>query len=86
MISTLLNLTCTMIVQGRELRLSVEREDADVWRWKIAYDEGQVLDKGFTTTRLAAQVTAQHAFERRVLRAGVNNWKFTGYRWTEVVC
>jgi hypothetical protein len=74
-----------MIVQGRELRLSVQREDADVWRWKIAYADGQVLEKGFMTTRLAAQISVQRAFERRLLRAGVNNWKFTGYRWTEVV-
>jgi hypothetical protein len=79
MASSLLNLTCTVHVQGRDIRLSVELEHADVWRWKIAYEDGQVvLDKGFMTTRIAAQVTVQRAFERRLLRAGVSNWKFTG--------
>lgn len=56
-----------MVVQGRELCLSVQREDADVWRWKITYADGQVLEKGFMTTRLAAQVSVQRAFEGRLL-------------------
>lgn len=48
-------------------------------------EKGRILDQGIMTTRLAAQVTVQRAFEQRLIRAGINKWKFAGYRWTEVV-
>lgn len=72
-----------MAAEGREIRLSVN-QDHDVWHWKIAYaDNGLAIEQGYITTRLAAQVAAQRAFERGMQRAGVSLVDFNGYRWTE---
>ena len=74
-----------MIVQGRDIRLLVEREDDAVWHWKIASEDGHVLSQGVMTTRLATQIAVQRAFERRLQPAGVIDLKFTGYRWIDAV-
>ena len=76
---------CVVDVNGREVHLSVRHEGADVWRWTVLFKDGAILQQGATTTRLAAQVAAQHAFEFRVRRAGIYPENFTGYRWTEAV-
>ena len=74
-----------MIVEDRVIHLSVRSEDDGIWRWKMAFDDGVALDQGIMTTRIAAQVTVQRAFERRLRRAGVPQKQFTGYRWLEEV-
>lgn len=74
-----------MVIRGGDIHQSVRREDHEVWRWKMESEKGRILDQGIMTRRLAAQVTVQRAFEQRLIRAGINKWKFTGYRWTEVV-
>jgi hypothetical protein len=79
------SITCVLDVRGREVHLSVRQEGADIWRWKIQFDKGILLEEGLATTRIAAQVEAQRAFEYRLQRAGVDYFGFTGYRWNEVV-
>jgi hypothetical protein len=76
---------CVLDVGGREVHLSARHEGADVWRWKILFKDGLTLQQGAMTTRLAAQVAAQQAFEYRLGRSGVYLENFTGYRWNEVV-
>lgn len=78
------NIVCKMTVESRTLLLSVLHDDKDMWRWKISFDDGMILDQGMMITRVAAQVAVQRAFERRMQRAGVVQEGFTGYRWTEI--
>ena len=76
---------CALDIRGREVYLSVRHEGADVWRWKVLSDDGEILEQGVMNTSLAAQVAAQRAIEYRLRRAGLDCWGFTGYRWNEVV-
>ena len=74
-----------MDVESRVIYLSVQREDDEIWRWKMAFEDGVILQQGMMPTRIAAQVTVQRAFEQRLKRAGIGKWEFTGYRWVEAV-
>lgn len=75
-----------MVVQGREIVLSVEHQShQELWHWEITGEDGLILTRGAEATRLAAQVAAQHAFETRLRKAKISKWGFTGYRWREVV-
>jgi hypothetical protein len=51
----------------------------------MGFEDGLALDQGIMPTRIAAQVTVQRAFERRLQRAGVLQQGFTGYRWIELI-
>ena len=78
-------LTSVIDVHGRKIHLSVRHEAADVWRWRVLSEDSLTLEQGVMTTRLAAQVAAQCAFEYRLRRAGGYPRDFVGYRWNEVV-
>ena len=77
---------CVLELRGRQVELSVRHDkSADLWRWKLQFHNGLTLEQGVASTRIAAQVAVQVAFEHRLRRAGVHRWHFTGYRWNEIV-
>lgn len=77
-----LTIACALQVGGKTIELVVQRDDA-AWRWEMRFADDEILDRGTATTRLAAQLTAQNAFERRLKRAGLLR-DFDGYRWNDV--
>jgi hypothetical protein len=77
-----LTITCALRIGDKTVELFVQRDDL-AWRWKIQFGN-QTLDAGAATTKLAAQVAAQCAFERRLKRAGLFQGNFSGYRWNDV--
>lgn len=74
------SVTCLQQVADKTVELSVRRDDP-AWYWEIR-SGGQTLDAGGATTRIAGQMAAQCAFERRLQRAGLLFRKFAGYQWT----
>lgn len=79
-----LPVVCAQQVGAKTVKLSV-RGDHPSWRWEVQFAEGQTLEAGTATTRFAGQLAAQHAFELRLKRAGLDRRNFSGYRWTNEV-
>jgi hypothetical protein len=78
------SLTCLQeLGANTTVELSVRRDDP-AWRWEVRFGDGQTLDAGDATTRVAGQMAAQNAFERRVKRAGLLLRNFRGYRWASL--
>jgi hypothetical protein len=77
------SITCTQEVIDKTVELSVIHNDP-YWRWEVRFGDGQTIDSGTATTRVAAQTAAQCAFERRLKRAGLLLPNFTGYRWASI--
>ena len=77
-------IVCRLDVQGRQVHLNVRQEGDDVWRWSVLMGDLS-LEQGAVTSRIAAQVEAQRAFEYRLSRAGVSDLTFTGYRWDKLI-
>ena len=73
-------MACALQVGARTIELHVLR-DNPVWRWEMRFAGGQTLDAGAATTRFAAKVAAQRAFEFRMKRSGLYKRGFAGYRW-----
>ena len=76
-----LTIACALRVGEKTVELVVLRDDP-AWRWEVWF-AGQKLDVGAATTRLAGQLAAQCAFERRIKRAGLVQRGFSGYRWND---
>ena len=73
--------TSVACIEQMGAELSVRRDDS-AWLWEIR-SGGRTLEAGGATTRLAGQMAAQCAFERRLKRAGLHLSGFAGYRWTD---
>lgn len=71
---------CALHVGPRTIELHVLHENP-AWRWEVRFAGGETLDAGEATTRFAAKVAAQNAFEFRAKRAGLHQRAFTPYRW-----
>lgn len=84
MAETVLAIACTIHLSTTIVELVVLRDDPS-WRWEVRFARGQTLAAGTAETKVAAQVTAQQAFERRLKRSGLQQRGFSGYRWTDAV-
>lgn len=52
-----------------------------VWAWLIISAEAQTLDRGVGTSKEAAQLSSQRAFEERLRWAGMNQQAPKRYEW-----
>ena len=78
--SVALTITCSFQLGAQEVELLVLHADP-AWRWEIRCADGKTLEAGEATTRLAAQLEAEHSFESRMKRAGLFPLHFGGFRW-----
>jgi len=79
---------CAIQVEARLYQLWVEccTEDGD-WAWRLRTHDGDILQEGLGESKVAAQVEAQLAFERRLNLAGLSRTaspEFNRYSWTDV--
>jgi|KBSMisStandDraft_5_1062788.scaffolds.fasta_scaffold07238_5 hypothetical protein len=77
---------CAVWVQRRAMQLRIQRDEVgDVWRWSVVILDGATLNQGVTTTRVAAQVASQRAFETRLHWSGLNRWIVDKYQWKQLL-
>jgi len=77
---------CAIQVQARLYQLRVECAEEGDWSWTLRTREGHVLEGGRSESKVAAQVTAQLAFERRLNLSGLSRTvsaEHNGYQWTD---
>lgn len=77
-------ISCALDIGPKTVELLVLHGEP-TWRWEVRFVGGQILDAGVATTKLAAQVSAQQAFEYRLKRSGLALRQFAGYHWNDVV-
>lgn len=68
------------------LRVSCDCGERAVWSWSVRIaNNGTMLDEGTSDSRLAAQIAAQYAIERRLKKAGLRFSTQAPFKWKEVL-
>jgi hypothetical protein len=80
-------LVCDILVtQALSVRLTVSPSTAEAWIWTYFLDSGELIARGSTSTKVAAQVASQraheHWFYRNRKRLSIPNR--VSYNWREV--
>ncbi len=75
---------CILFIKSRTIELRVHSEASESWGWSIGFIDGEQVSTGTSSNKLAAQLTAQRVFERRLQRAGLRLAAGAGgYLWRE---
>ena len=72
--------SCAVALSSGIIELRVVYSES-VWAWSIVSAEAQTLNRGVGTSREAAQLSSQRAFEERLRRAGMNDQAPNRYEW-----
>jgi len=75
--------TCTVRLESTAIELRVSSELANSWQWSIRILNGVILEKGVSTSRIAAQIAAQFRCDEQLRRAGLS--RADEFRWDQVL-